>query len=180
MYPALNSSTASVTGFVVSFHQLFKSDASLLTAACEHGLEGIIGKDRESLYRSGRGGDWVKIKCIRSDTFAVVGYEHSLSARAGIGALLLAARKDGNLVYVGSVGTGFAESTAWKLREQLDKLVAKKSPVNYSGRRKDVVWVRPRLLAEIEYRAWTHDGKLRHAYKGLRDAADAADVYEIE
>jgi len=155
--------------------------AALLAAACEHGLEGIIAKDQNSPYRSGRGGEWVKVKCLQSDTFAVVGYEHSMAARAGIGALLLAAFEDGKLVYVGSVGTGFKESAAWKLREQLDKLVAKKPAVEYGGRRKNVVWVRPRLFAEIEYRAWTHDGKLRHAsYKGLRDLADAADVYEIE
>lgn len=155
--------------------------AALLAAACEHGLEGIIAKNRDSPYRSGRGGDWIKIKCIQSDTFMIVGYERSMAARAGIGALLLAARRDDNLVYVGSVGTGFKESTAWALGEQLDKLVTKKPPIEYGGRRKDVVWVRPRLAAEIEYRAWTHDGKLRHAsYKGLRDAADVADIYEID
>ncbi|MBY3317283.1 ATP dependent DNA ligase [Rhizobium laguerreae] len=120
-------------------------------------------------------------ECVQSDTFAVVGYEHSLSARAGIGALLLAARKGSTLVYVGSVGTGFKEAAAWKLREEFDKLVSKKPPVEYGGRRKAVVWVLPRLFAEVEYRAWTHDSKLRHAsYKGLRDLADTADVYEIE
>ncbi|MGO7115547.1 non-homologous end-joining DNA ligase [Rhizobium johnstonii] len=155
--------------------------ATLLAAACEHGLEGIIAKDKDSPYRSGRGGDWIKIKCIQSDTFAVVGYERSTAARAGIGALLLAGLKDGKLVYVGSVGTGFKESTAWRLREALDKIVSTKPPIEYGGRRKDVVWVSPRLFAEVEYRAWTHDGKLRHAsYKGLRDKADAADLYEIE
>ncbi|WP_348636080.1 hypothetical protein [Rhizobium leguminosarum] len=70
---------------------------------------------------------------------------------------------------------------AWKLREKLDKLVAKKPAVEYVGRRKNVIWVRPRLFAEIEYRALTHDGKLRHAScKGLRDGADAAGVYEID
>lgn len=153
--------------------------AALLAAACEHGLEGIIAKDKDSLYRSGRGCEWIKVKCIQSDTFVVVGYEHSLSARAGIGALLLAARKAGKLVYVGSVGTGFKEAAAWKLREELDKLAAKKPAVEYIGRRKSVVWVSPRLFAEVEYTAWTHDGKLRHAsYKGMRDSADAADVYE--
>lgn len=155
--------------------------AALLAAACEHGLEGIIAKDRDSPYRSGRGGDWLKIKCIQSDTFAVVGYEHSTAARAGIGALLLAARQGGKLVYVGSVGTGFKESAAWKLREELDKLVVKMPAIKYGGRRKNVTWTQPILAAEIEYRAWTHDGKLRHAsYKGLRDAADLADIYEIE
>jgi bifunctional non-homologous end joining protein LigD len=149
-------------------------------AACEHGLEGIIAKDRHSTYRSGRLGDWLKIKCIQSDSFAIVGYEHSMSARAGIGSLLLAGKSGGKLVYVGSVGTGFKEAATWKLREELDKLVTKNPAVEYAGRRKNIVWTRPRLIAEIEYRAWTADGKLRHAsYKGLRDAADEAAIYEI-
>jgi len=149
-------------------------------AACEHGLEGIIAKDRNSTYRSGRLGDWVKVKCIQSNSFAIVGYEHSMSARAGVGALLLAARRGGKLVYVGSVGTGFKEAATWKLREEMDKLVTKKPAIDYAGRRKDIVWTRPRLIAEIEYRAWTVDGKLRHAsYKGLRDAADEAAIYDI-
>jgi len=155
--------------------------ATLFQAACEHGLEGIIAKDRDSEYRSGRLGDWVKVKCIQSDSFAIVGYEHSMSARAGVGALLLAARRDGELVYVGSVGTGFKEAQTWKLREELDKLATKKPPITYEGRRKNVVWARPRLIAEIEYRAWTHDGKLRHAsYKGLRDVGDEAKNYELD
>jgi len=149
-------------------------------AACELGLEGIIAKDRHSTYRSGRLGDWLKIKCIQSDSFAIVGYEHSMSARAGIGALLLAARRGGKLVYVGSVGTGFKEAATWRLREELDKLTTKTPPIAYSGRRKNVVWTRPRLVAEIEYRAWTADGKLRHAsYKGLRDTADQSEIFEI-
>lgn len=154
--------------------------ATLFRLACEHDLEGIIGKDRDAPYRSGRLGDWVKIKCIQSDSFAIVGYEHSMVARAGIGSLLLGARKGGKLVYVGSVGTGFKEAQTWKLREELDKLVTKKPAVDYAGKRKDIVWTRPRLIAEVEYRAWTHDGKLRHAsYKGLRGAADQAVIYEL-
>lgn len=154
---------------------------ALLRIACEHGLEGIIAKDRNSTYRSGRLGDWVKVKCIQSDSFAIVGYEHSMSARAGIGSLLLAGKSGGKLVYVGSVGTGFKEAATWKLREELDKLVTKKPAVEYAGRRKNIVWTRPRLIAEVEYRAWTADGKLRHAsYKGLRDAADEAAIYELE
>ncbi len=155
--------------------------AALLRAACEHGLEGIIAKDRHSAYRSGRLGDWVKVKCIQSDSFAIVGYEHSMSARAGIGSLLLAGKSGGKLVYVGSVGTGFKEAATWKLREELDKLATKKPAIEYAGRRKNIIWTRPRLIAEIEYRAWTADGKLRHAsYKGLRDAADEAAIHELE
>jgi bifunctional non-homologous end joining protein LigD len=154
---------------------------ALLRVACEHGLEGIIAKDRDSAYRSGRLGDWVKIKCIQSDSFAVVGWERSTVARGQIGSLLLAARKDGKLVYVGSVGTGIKESEAWKLRGLMDNLKVTKAPVAYSGRRKDITWLKPTLIAEIEYRAWTYDGKLRHAsYKGLREVEDNTAIYEID
>ncbi|MBB4520455.1 UNVERIFIED_ORG: bifunctional non-homologous end joining protein LigD [Rhizobium sophorae] len=154
---------------------------ALLRVACEHGLEGIIAKDRESTYRSGRLGDWLKIKCIQSDSFFIVGYEISMAARGHIGALLLAARRGDNLVYVGSVGTGFKESAAWKLRGMMERIKRKTPPIHYAGRRKDVVWLQPTLIAEIEYRAWTDDGKLRHAsFKGLRDVQDNAAVYEVE
>jgi len=152
----------------------------LLRIACEHGLEGIIAKDRNSPYRSGRLGDWLKIKCIQSDGFAIVGYERSTSSFGGIGRLLLAARKGDQLVYVGGVGTGFNERSAAELRGQMDKLVIGKPAVD-TGRKRNAVFIEPKLVAEIEYRAWTHDRKLRHpSYKGFRDAADNAAVYEIE
>ncbi|TCR98616.1 non-homologous end-joining DNA ligase [Rhizobium sp. BK418] len=150
----------------------------LLQIACKHSLEGIIAKRRDSLYHSGRGGDWQKIKCIQSDSFAVVGWEKSTVARAGIGRLLLAARKGKKLVYVGGVGTGFNERNAYELREKLDNLVTSKPAV--ATDRKGAIYVKPKLIAEVEYRAWTREGMLRHAsYKGLRDAADQAEIYEI-
>ncbi|ARM14154.1 MULTISPECIES: non-homologous end-joining DNA ligase [Rhizobium] len=153
---------------------------TLLRIACEHELEGIIAKDRNSPYRSGRLGDWVKIKCVQSDGFLIVGYERSSASFGGIGRLLLAARKGNGLVYVGGVGTGFNERSATELREQMDKLKIGK-PALDTGRKRNAVFVDPKLVAEIEYRAWTHDAKLRHAsYKGLRDAADGAAVYELE
>ncbi|MET3754839.1 DNA ligase D-like protein (predicted ligase) [Rhizobium binae] len=153
---------------------------TLLRIACEHGLEGIIAKDRNSTYRSGRYGDWLKIKCIQSDGFVIVGYQKSSSAFANIGALLLAARKAGELVYVGSVGTGFKASQALELRGAMDKFKVSAPAVRYTGRRKNLVWIKPKLIADIEYRAWTHDGKLRHpSYKGLRDAADSAAIFEL-
>ncbi|SEI17726.1 bifunctional non-homologous end joining protein LigD [Rhizobium tibeticum] len=153
----------------------------IFAVACEQGLEGIIAKHRDSSYRSGRLGDWIKVKCLQSDSFIVVGYEQSSVARAGIGSLLLAARKGHEWVYVGNVGTGFTESNAESLRNTLDRITAKRPPVEYDGRRRNVVWVQPTLIAEIEYRAWTHDRKLRHAaYKGLREVQDNAAIYEIE
>lgn len=153
---------------------------ALMDAAREHGLEGIIAKHRDRPYRSGRTGDWLKIKCIQSDSFIVVGYEHSTSARGGIGSLLLAARRGNDFIYVGNVGTGFKESDATYLRKTLDTLKTKKAPVAFEGRSKDIVWVQPTLIAEIEYRAWTDDGKLRHAsYKGLREVQDNAAIMDL-
>ncbi|MBY2996736.1 ATP-dependent DNA ligase [Rhizobium leguminosarum] len=153
----------------------------LLASACEHGLEGIIAKRRNAPYRSGRLGDWLKIKCVQSDSFFIVGYERSTAARRQIASLLLAARKDDGLVYVGSVGTGFKESDVSELRDMMDKIIRKTPPLRYTGARKNVVWLQPILIAEIECRAWTDDGKLRHAsYKGLREVQDNAAVYKVQ
>jgi bifunctional non-homologous end joining protein LigD len=132
---------------------------TIFNAAVEHGLEGIIAKDLYRTYRSSRSDDWHKVKCIQSESFVIVGYEHSLSARAGIGSLLLAARGGEDWKYVGSVGTGFTERESNSLRGGLDKLKVTTAPIEYAGRRKNIVWVQPILIAEIEYRAWTHDGE---------------------
>ncbi len=117
---------------------------------------------------------------FQSDGFAIVGYQRSSSAFGNIGALLLAARKEGQLVYVGSVGTGFKASQALELRAAMDKIKVSAPAVRYTGGRKNLIWIKPKLVAEIEYRAWTHDGKLRHpSYKGLREVQDNTAVYEI-
>ena len=71
-------------------------------------------------YRSGRTGDWLKIKCIQSDSFLVVGYEPSTAVRGAIARLLLAAREDDGLVYVSSVGTDFKHAEARSLKKLLD------------------------------------------------------------
>lgn len=154
---------------------------AIFQAACEHGLEGVIAKHRHKPYRSGRGGEWLKIKCVQSEDFLVVGYERSAAAMGGIGRLLLAAKKDGELVYVGGVGTGFTAKSGADLRRQMDSLVVSKPAVDTGKKRRDAVWIKPELVAEIEFRAWTADGKLRHAsYKGLRETADADDVFAFD
>lgn len=152
--------------------------AELLENARSLGLEGIIAKHRDSPYRSGRTGDWPKIKCIQSESFMIVGYEQSAAARGGIGSLLLAARRDHDWVYVGEVGTGFKEKDAAYLKKTLDTLKTKTPVVPLKG--KNYVFAQPTLIAEIEFRGWTDDGNLRHAsYKGLREIQDNASVYEL-
>ena len=94
----------------------------LMQSACEHGLEGIIAKNRHRPYRSGRTGDWLKIKSVQSESFVVVGYEPSTTMPGAIASVLLAARKGNSLVYVGSVGTGFKDSVARDMRKQLDQM----------------------------------------------------------
>ncbi len=146
------------------------------------GLEGIVGKRLNQPYRSGRTGDWVKIKCVESEAFMVVGYEQSASSPTGFASLALAAYRGDELVHVGNVGTGFKESEMIRLRKMLDKLgwKRKQPPVPFAGK-SDIIWVEPTLIAEIEFRAWTGDDKLRHAsYKGLRERQDNADVYKLD
>lgn len=151
---------------------------AFLRIACEHGLEGIIAKHLDYPYRSGRRREWQKIKCVQSEGFLIVGYEPSTS-KGSVGRLLLAARKDDELAYVGGVGTGFSHKTAHDLKLALDQIPAEKPPV--ALKRRNAVFSRPLLVAEIEFRGWTADLKLRHAsFKGLRDPADNNQVFQIE
>lgn len=151
----------------------------LLKEACRSGLEGIIAKHRDRPYRSGRTGDWIKIKCVQSESFMVVGYERSLVARGGIGSLLLAGRDGHGWKSVGSVGTGFDQKDADYLRATLDMLKTNRPAIPLKGR--NLVFAEPTLIAEIEFRGWTNDGNLRHAsYKGLREVQDNAAVFDLE
>lgn len=165
------------TGAIQSSEEVF-GDGALLEKACSMGLEGIIAKHRDRPYRSGRTGDWLKIKCLQSESFMIVGYEQSLTARGGLGSLLLAGRKGHDWIYVGSVGTGFNTEDAEYLRKTLDRLKTSKPAVPLKG--KNLVFAQPTLIAEIECRGWTHDGSLRHAsYKGLREVQDNAAVSDM-
>ncbi|RVE80787.1 ATP-dependent DNA ligase [Sinorhizobium meliloti] len=147
--------------------------------ACEHGLEGIIAKHRDKTYHSGRGDWWQKITCKRRDSFIIVGFEPSDVVPGALGRLLLAARKGNGLVYVGGVGTGWSHEMSTELRKLLEGIVTKTPAVNLT--RKNAVFTEPRLVAEVEYRAWTGDQKLRHpSFKGVRERADEATVYSVD
>ena len=164
----------------IRFSEAIEADGTdLLQQACNLGLEGVIAKNRDASYRSGRTGDWVKVKCIQSESFFIIGYEPGSPARGGIKSLLLAAYDEANeLKYVGSVGTGFGAKEAALLKKQLDQVRSQKPPVPFPG--KGVIFAQPTLIAEIEYRGWTTDAKLRHAsYKGLRDQQDNAAVFRL-
>jgi bifunctional non-homologous end joining protein LigD len=151
----------------------FEADPDdLFRHACKLNLEGIIAKDREAPHTPGREGTWRKIKCVQSDSFRIIGYEPSSSPGA-IASLLLAQDDNGTLTYVGGVGTGLKERDHRTIKAQVDKqkIVKPLTPVNTS--RKNLVFTKATLYAEIAYRGWTADRKLRHAsFKGLRDPED--------
>ncbi|AHK47151.1 putative ATP-dependent DNA ligase (plasmid) [Ensifer adhaerens OV14] len=167
-------------GSVIRLSEDIEGDgAAILEAACEFGLEGIIAKNRRAPYRPGRLGDWLKLKCIQSDGFVVVGFELSTKVTGAISRLLLAARRGDELVYVGGVGTGFSDKMARDLRKQLAAMPAKVPPV--ALKRNNAVFCEPAFAAEITYTELTSEGKLRHpSFKVMRELADNADVFELK
>lgn len=151
--------------------------AEFFQAACELGLEGIIAKRRDKPYQSGRRPEWLKIKCARRDWFVIVGYEPS-TVPGGVGRLLLAARKGDSLVYVGGCGTGWSNKESAQLRELLDAIAADRPPL--ALKRKGAIFAEPLLVAEVEYRAWTQDDKLRHpSFKGVKQRDDRALIFSF-
>ncbi len=155
---------------------------TVVAASRAQGLEGIVAKQRSSLYRPGaRSKAWLKIKNIRRTSAVIVGWTPGERGRAGqIGSLLLGVHGDMGFEYAGHVGTGFTQRTLAMLQELLGPLEAKASPLDTPVPRphaRDATWVRPELVAEIDYTEWTRTGSLRHpSFKGLRDDYDPAAV----
>ncbi|MES2899285.1 MAG: DNA ligase D [Pseudomonadota bacterium] len=154
------------------FSEEFGTDPEqLVIAACKLGLEGVIGKRRNSRYVTRRSPEWIKLKCGQRQEFVIAGYTDPQGSRTGIGALLLGTHdKDGVLQYAGNVGTGFNEATLRDLKTKLDALATDQSPFPpkaVAGRKHH--WVKPKLIAEISFAEWTSSGSVRHAvFQGLR------------
>ena len=143
--------------------------------ACRMGLEGIVAKRVDAPYRSGRQDIWIKLKCVKSDTFPIVAFVEKLGARPRKIASLYVGRWEGDrLIYAGKARSGYTEIIARELRERLDPLIRRTSPLSVPVKKPKATWVEPQIDAEIEYSAITDDGLLRAAvFKGLRDDLSA-------
>jgi len=148
--------------------------------ACRAGLEGIVSKRRDQVYRAGRHGGWVKTKCVQRQEFVVGGFTDPEGMRAGIGALLIGYYDGDRLVFCGKVGTGFTHKLALELRARLEGIEQKTCPfatppAGWLGR--NAHWVKPQLVCEVVFTEWTTDGKIRHpSFQGLRSDKDPQEI----
>jgi bifunctional non-homologous end joining protein LigD len=151
----------------IQFSESFEVDGrEMYQHACKVGLEGVVSKVADSPYNSGRGNDWVKKTCAQRETLAIAGFALDGNDWDGI---YVGRRKGHNLVYAGKVDHGFDKVSAADLRKRLTPLIRKTQPYAKKIAHK-AFWVEPELLAEIEYRAKSAEGKVRHPFfRGLRE-----------
>jgi bifunctional non-homologous end joining protein LigD len=162
----------------------FEDGEALLQAATEQELEGVMAKRSGSRYCEGkRTRDWLKVKTHGRQEFVVCGWTRGQGRREGrFGSLVLGAYRDDGLQWVGNVGTGFGERLIDDLLARLEPLRRARSPFGEAPkmpkvRRGDVTWVEPKLVCEVSFVEWTHDGHLRApVFQGLRDDKTAREV----
>jgi bifunctional non-homologous end joining protein LigD len=158
------------TGPLMPSRQLRGGGDRALATAREKGWEGVIAKERGSVYEPGiRSRAWRKVKVRGESEFVIGGYTPPEGARAEFGALLVGMFDGDHLRFVGKVGTGYTGETLRDLGAKLRRLRSADPPFEPAPRIRDVTWTKPELVAQIAYQEWTSDGKLRQpAFLGLR------------
>ncbi|MGH7737164.1 MAG: non-homologous end-joining DNA ligase [Candidatus Tyrphobacter sp.] len=141
------------------------------------GLEGIVAKRRDSLYRERRSREWLKIKAFLEQEFVIGGWTDPQGSRVALGSLLLGAYEKGRLVYAGNVGTGFGDRLLRELHGKLKRLERTTSPFAKGEVLRGAHYAQPTLVAQIRFAEWTREGYVRQAsFLGLRVDKDPKDV----
>jgi bifunctional non-homologous end joining protein LigD len=145
---------------------------------CRSGHEGIVAKRADAPYRSGRGKDWLKVKCTRRQEFVIGGYSPTDKKARPFSSVLIGVQEDGKFVYKGRVGS-FSAGTLEELGEALASRARKTSP--FAGLPREAArgarFVTPDLVVEVDFAEFTADGVVRHGVvKGIRGDKDAAEV----
>lgn len=150
----------------------------LLEAARENGLEGIVAKHARSCYESRRSREWLKIKIVGQQEFVIGGFTKPQGDREYFGALVLGVHQEGELRWVGNVGTGFDQKLLAALHARLQPLVAKACPFNVRPKPdRGITWVKPELVCQVKYANWTPEDHLRApVFVGLRHDVEATAV----
>ena len=166
-------------GGVLRISEVFPgAGGELLEAARGIGLEGVVAKHASSTYESRRSREWVKIKIVGEQEFAIGGFTAPQGGRDYFGALVLGLYDAGELLWVGNVGTGFDQKLLSSLHALLMPLITDQCPFPERPKPdKGITWVKPELVCQVKYANWTPDHRLRApVFLGLRNDVSARQV----